>query len=118
MYGILLSASAETLAELRADREALRKILRGFTPERRRVIRRMLIDLIAAGQRVRRADRNEKREEKRVKRELTLAERRMRKKQRTDRAAEILVEEMEKAVSLSVPLIADCGMGKTWYEAK
>ena len=98
VYGILLSASAETLAELRADREALRKILRGFTPERRRVIRRMLIDLIAAGQRVRRADRDEKREEKRVKRELTLAERRMRKKQRTDRAAEIRKRRDRRAV--------------------
>ncbi len=35
-----------------------------------------------------------------------------------DRAAEILVEEMEHAVNLSVPLIADCGMGRTWLEAK
>ena len=87
VYGVLLSASAETLAELRADREALRKILRGFTPERRRVIRRMLIDLIAAGQRVRREDQEERREERRVKRELSLAERRMRKKQRTDHEA-------------------------------
>lgn len=35
-----------------------------------------------------------------------------------DRAAEILVEEMEKAVKVCVPLTADCGVGKTWLEAK
>lgn len=35
-----------------------------------------------------------------------------------DRAAEILAEEMENAVRVSVPLTADCGMGKTWLEAK
>ena len=34
------------------------------------------------------------------------------------RAAEILVEEMEKAVRVSVPLTADCGMGKNWLDAK
>ncbi|MBO7403553.1 MAG: DNA polymerase I [Clostridia bacterium] len=35
-----------------------------------------------------------------------------------DEAAELLVREMEAAVSLPVPLTADCGMGKTWFEAK
>ena len=35
-----------------------------------------------------------------------------------DEAAELLVREMEAAVTLPVPLTADCGMGKTWFEAK
>lgn len=35
-----------------------------------------------------------------------------------DKAAEILVREMEKAVQVAVPLTADCGMGVSWYEAK
>ncbi len=34
-----------------------------------------------------------------------------------EKAAEILCEEMEKAVSLSVPLIADAKIGESWYEA-
>jgi DNA polymerase-1 len=35
-----------------------------------------------------------------------------------DQAAEILVREMENAVTTSVPLTADGGMGTSWYEAK
>ena len=35
-----------------------------------------------------------------------------------DTAAEILVREMENAVKTNVPLTADCGVGKTWLEAK
>ena len=35
-----------------------------------------------------------------------------------DAAAEILVREMENAVKTNVPLTADCGVGKTWLEAK
>lgn len=34
------------------------------------------------------------------------------------RVAMILQEEMEKAVSLSVPLVADSAVGRTWYDAK
>ena len=32
--------------------------------------------------------------------------------------AMLLQEEMENAVSLSVPLTADAAVGKTWYDAK
>ena len=34
------------------------------------------------------------------------------------RAALILKEEMEKSAELSVPLVAEVSMGKTWYECK
>lgn len=34
------------------------------------------------------------------------------------RVAMLLQEEMENAVALSVPLVADAAVGKTWYEAK
>ena len=34
------------------------------------------------------------------------------------RAAILLQEEMENAVKLSVPLVAEAAMGKTWYDAK
>ena len=33
-------------------------------------------------------------------------------------AAQILSEEMQNAVKLKVPLPADSGIGKTWYNAK
>ena len=33
-------------------------------------------------------------------------------------AAEILIREMENAVKTAVPLTADCGIGKTWLDAK
>ena len=35
-----------------------------------------------------------------------------------EKAAALLQEEMENAVHLSVPLIADAAIGKTWYDAK
>lgn len=35
-----------------------------------------------------------------------------------DRAAQILREEMEHAVNLTVPLVAEAQKGKTWYDAK
>jgi DNA polymerase-1 len=38
--------------------------------------------------------------------------------EQADIAAQILKEEMENAVSLSVPLKADVKVGKSWYETK
>lgn len=35
-----------------------------------------------------------------------------------EKASDILSEEMRKAVSLKVPLVADVGVGKSWHEAK
>ena len=35
-----------------------------------------------------------------------------------DACAKLLKEEMEKAVKLNVPLVADCNVGRTWLEAK
>ena len=36
----------------------------------------------------------------------------------TEQAKKILKEEMEKAVELNVPLIAEVSVGKSWYDAK
>ena len=33
-------------------------------------------------------------------------------------AAKLLTEEMQNAVSLSVPMLAEAKIGKTWYDAK
>ena len=35
-----------------------------------------------------------------------------------DRAAKILKEEMESALKLNVPLIAEVSVGRSWYDAK
>lgn len=35
-----------------------------------------------------------------------------------EKAAKIVKEEMEGAVSLAVPMVADAGIGKTWFDAK
>ena len=35
-----------------------------------------------------------------------------------DKAADLLRQEMEQAVSLSVKLLCDVHCGETWYEAK
>ncbi len=39
-------------------------------------------------------------------------------KDETERAAKVLTEEMENALTLSVPLKVDCNQGKTWYDTK
>ena len=35
-----------------------------------------------------------------------------------EKTVKLLREEMEQAVSLSVPLVAEASIGKTWYDAK
>ena len=35
-----------------------------------------------------------------------------------EKAAAVLTEEMRSAAQLSVPLIADAGIGKSWFDAK
>ena len=35
-----------------------------------------------------------------------------------ERAGQIIEEEMTKAASLSIPLIAEVNKGRTWYDAK
>jgi hypothetical protein len=72
VYAILSSSSAETLSDIRTDKTARGRILRGFTSERWRLIRRRLMELITAGRRVRKEERAEKREKKRMQRALTL----------------------------------------------
>ncbi len=39
-------------------------------------------------------------------------------KEEQEQVKKLLVEEMEGAVSLSVPMVAEAGSGKTWYDAK
>ncbi|MBO7214587.1 MAG: hypothetical protein J6V66_03715, partial [Clostridia bacterium] len=36
----------------------------------------------------------------------------------SEQASKILKEEMENAVSLTVPLTVECKVGKSWFEAK
>ena len=38
--------------------------------------------------------------------------------QERDQVARILQEEMEGAVNLSVPMMAEAASGRTWYDAK
>lgn len=61
LYAILSSTRAETLSDIRADRNALPKILKGVTKEQRLVLQKTLRGLIYAGERVLREDRAEKR---------------------------------------------------------
>ena len=39
-------------------------------------------------------------------------------KEEADYTAKVLKEEMEGAVSLNVPLIADVSIGRSWYDTK
>ena len=39
-------------------------------------------------------------------------------KEESEKVASLLTEEMEKAVRLDVPLVAEASIGETWYDAK
>ena len=64
VYAILSSTGGETLADIRDDKEAIRKILKSVTPEQRAVLQKGIRELIYAGQRVLRENREERRVEK------------------------------------------------------
>ena len=75
IYEILSSTGGETLAEIRSDKDAFQKILRSVTPEKRLLLQKATKELIAAGQRVLREDREERRIEKEEERTVRRAER-------------------------------------------
>ncbi len=98
LYQILSSTSAETLSDIHADKDALWRILKSITPEQRGILQKTLRGLIYEGQRVIRADRDEKRmmkkaskEEKKVQNRL-IAEGEKRRK-----AEELAARRAEKA---------------------
>ena len=37
--------------------------------------------------------------------------------ERKEKVERIVIEEMQKAIEMKVPLIADCGFGNNWLEA-
>ena len=41
-----------------------------------------------------------------------------RKQEKAEEAAALMKREMEGCISLSVPLLAEVGIGKSWYDAK
>lgn len=86
LYDILSSTRAETLSDIRADKDALSKILKSITPEQRSVLQKTLRALIYEGQRVLRADRDEKRSERRSERREEKLRKKASQKEGTGRA--------------------------------
>lgn len=102
LYAILSSTSASTLSDIHADKDALWRILKSITPEQRSILLKTLRGLIYEGQRVLRADRDEKRMLKRA----TKEEKRVQIEEEKRRKSEALAARRARKAAERTPIIA------------